>query len=437
MATPRNENYNVSVVGISVILIFLMAAISIGAGAADRTSLGLLTSTYDSGHAIPAEQAETLLDRLGTALSACRDDYLSWRIRYRIGVIYFRAGRMAEALSLFERIADAPGTPDLIQACSLNMLGQSARLLHEDGKALRAFGSLAGLTEKLLAGGGGDPPCDGSQEGTRADVSQRFLRRLWRAALISRAEIHELGGDYAAASTEYERLLQGETALAGSGILPDLVPLAMDRLSQLYLQRQDSGKYLNITETLAARYPAYRRTPRIELERMCVRILHHADGDIEYPQGTLHAVERLVALLKRSDAERFTSEVLDGVDHLYQKYRDAPGGSTIAYGYAWMLDAAGRRDRAIEVIAQAFSENEAAGRTASDVNPGHTEILRGYAVIQRAVMLVERADYDEALQLLADAPPDADPESHPVQLAESMKKCIQTLKREVSRNEAR
>ncbi len=437
MATPRNENSNVSVIGISVILILLMATISVGADADDRTSLGLLTSTYKSGYAISAEEAETLLDRLGTALSACHDDDLAWRIRYRIGVIYFRAGRMTEALSLFERIAGAPGTPDLIQACSLNMLGQSARLLHEDGKALRAFGSLAGLTEKLLAGAEGDPTCDRSQEGTRADASQRFLRRLWCAALIGRAEIYELGMDHAAAATEYERLLQAKTTLTSGGILPDVVPLAMDRLSQLYLQRQDSDEYLNIAETLAARYPAYRRTPRIELERMCVRILHDVDGDVERPQGTLHAVERLIAHLKHSEAERFTSEVLDGVDHLYQKYKDAPGGSTVAYCYAWMLDAAGRRDRAIEVIAQACSENEAAGPTGSDVNPGHTKILRGYAVIQRAVMLVERADYDEALQLLADAPPDADPESHPAQLAESMKKCIQTLKREVSRNEAR
>lgn len=437
MATPRNENYNVSVVGISVILIFLTAAISIGAGADDRTSLGLLTSTYDSGHVITAEEAETLLDRLGTALSACHDDYLAWRIRYRIGVIYFRACRMTEALSLFERMVDAPATPDLIQACGLNMLGQSARLLHEDSKALSAFGSLAGLTEKLLAGGGGDPACDRSHVGTRTDASQRFLRRLWCAARISRAEIYELRRDHAAASAEYERLLQAETALRDGGILPDVVPLAMDKLSQLYLQRHDSDKYLNVTETLAARYPAYHRTPRIELERMCVRILPETDGDSEYPQGALHAVERLIAHLKRSDAERFTSEVLDGVDRLYQKYKDAPGGSTIAYGYAWMLDAAGRRDRAIEVIARACSENEATGPTASDVNPGHTEILRKYAVIQRAVMLVERADYDEALQLLAEAPPDADPESHPSQLAESMRKCIQTLKREVSSNDAR
>lgn len=437
MATPRNENYNVSVVGISVILIFSTAAISIGAGDDDRTPLGLLTSTYDSGYVITAEEAETLLDRLGTALSACRDDDLAWRIKYRIGVICFRAGRMTEALSLFERMVDAPATPDLIQACSLNMLGQSARLLNEDGKALRAFGSLAGLTEKLLAGAGGDPTCDRSREGTRADASERFLRRLWCAALISRAEIYELGRDHAAASAEYERLLQAETVLTSGGILPDVVPLAMDRLSQLYLQRQDSGEYLNITATLTARYPTYRRTPRIELERMCVRILRDTDGDVERPQGTLHAVERLIALLKRSEAERFTSEVLDGVDRLYQKDRDTPGGSTIAYCYAWMLDTAGMRDRAIEVITWACSENEAAEPTASDVNPGHTEILRKYAVIQRAVMLVERADYDEALQLLADAPPDADPESHPAQLAESMKKCIQTLKREVSSNDAR
>ncbi len=436
MATPRNENYNLSVIGISVILIFLTAAISIGAGD-DRTPHGLLMSTYDSGHVITVEEAEALLDRLGKALSACRDEDLAWRIRYRIGVIDFRAGRMTEALSLFERMVDAPGTPDLIQACSLNMLGQSARLLNEDGKALRAFGSLAGLTEKLLAGVEGDSACDRSQEAARTDASQRFLRRLWCTALISRAEIDERGGDYAAAAAEYERLLQAETALTGGGISPDIVPLAMDRLSQLHLQRQDSGEYLNITAALTTRYPTYHRTPRIELERMCVRILPDTDGDSEYPQGVLHAVERLIARLKRSEAERFTAEVLDDVDRLYQKYRDAPGGSTIAYCYAWMLDAAGMRDRAIDVIARACSENEAARPTASDVNPGHTAVLREYAVILRTVMLVERGDYDEALQLLANAPPDADPESHPAQLAESMRKCIQTLKREVASNDAR
>ena len=200
MATPRNGNYDLLLGIVLLLLIALMAALCVGADGDGPESVRLLRSTYDSADVLTAQEAEVLLERLKKALAACNDDDLAWRIRYRLGVIYFKAGRMAEAQSVFEKIAATSRAPDLIQACCLNMAGQTARLQGRDEEALAAFARLAVLTERLLAG-------------EQSDILPAVLRRLWCGALIGRAEICESHGDAPAAAVEYERVLQVEADL--------------------------------------------------------------------------------------------------------------------------------------------------------------------------------------------------------------------------------
>jgi hypothetical protein len=148
--------------------------------------------------------------------------------------------------------------------------------------------------------------------------------------------------------------------------------------------------------------------------------------------------------------------VLHAVDQLCRKHQGTPADALLNYHYAWMLEAAGERDQAIEAIAriscrglpvreerapgapQAPREN---GRDASDeaVVPQtcrpHQDVLYEYATIQHALMLAERGDHAKALQLLANLSADGDKTPHISQLAESVTKSIQTLKREVPANE--
>jgi tetratricopeptide (TPR) repeat protein len=423
MATPRNGNCDFLLGIVFLLLVAPSAAMCVGADGDGPVSVRLLRSTYGSADVLTAQEAEALLERLKKALAACSDDDLAWRIRYRLGVIYFKAGRMAEAQSVFERIAATSRAPDLIQACCLNMAGQTARLQGEDAKALAAFARVAALTERLLTGEGND-------------ILPAVLRRLWCGALIGRAEICESRGDAPTAAAEYERLLHAETELTDDEELQSVVPPVRDRLSQSCLQRQDVSEYLNVTATLVAQYPDYWRTPMVDLERMCVRLLREIQPDLEYPQGALHAPERLIARMSGAEAARSASDILGHAAQLCEKYDGTPARRTMEYYHAWMLDAAGRRDRAFEAIARA-SKGDAAGPVPSVAGRSHADVLHRYAVIQHAVMLAESAHFVEALQLLATLPVDPNDQSHISQLTESVAKCIQTLKREVPANEVR
>lgn len=418
MATPRNDSYEVRVLLALAGLVLL--AVTAGFAVGREVSQAPLLSGGDSSDVMDPQEARTAVVRLRQALAACYDDHLAGRIRYHIGLTLFKAGLLAESRAAFEQAADAAGVPELIQACSLNMAGQAARLQGENAASIDAFGRLADLAGRLLAD-------------TQKDMPRSTLHQLWCAALISRAEIYEVQKDFAAAATEYERVVQTE-AKGEPGAPCSAVPYAVDRLSLLHLQQGRVDEYLSLASALAARHPGYERTGAVELESTCVRLLRGIQPELEYPRGALDAPVRLVSCLRQSDSTAFTAAVLDAVGRLCDKHRNTAAGALLDYHHAWMLDAAGRHDDAIGALARVSSTGSAASTATADTPRDHQEILRVYAVIQHALMLAETTDYNEALKLLATLAPDPEKEPHPAQLVESVTKCIQTLKREVPRN---
>jgi tetratricopeptide (TPR) repeat protein len=415
MATPRNGicSTTPSVLGTTVLLLTAVLAVR----AADRTPAPVPKSTDDSSAAMTPQEAEKAIGRLQRALLACRDDSVAWQIRYHIGVIHFKAGMMAEAVGAFAPIAAAAHAPGILQACSLNMMGQIARRQGQTTAALETFGRLVALVDKLLAA---DPP----------DAFHSSLRRLREAALISRAEIYEVQRDSAAAAVEYEHFLQTEAVVANAQDSCADAPLVMDRLSQLHLQRRDVRRYLDLTDTLIARFPAYRRTPVVELENVCVRVLQEVQPEFEYPQGTLYVPVQVTAYLRHPRPAPPASEILARVDQVCRKYRDRPTSVLLDYWYAWMLEAAGRPDDACAAIARASASPPATEAGAPPAGPSPDDI-RPYAAIQHAILLAEKGDYNQALVLLASLSPDPDQEPHVSRLVESTIKNVQTLKREV------
>jgi tetratricopeptide (TPR) repeat protein len=368
-----------------------------------------------------AQKPRETIDDLVRALGQCREESVARYLRYRLGVRQFQAGLMPEAAAAFASLAREPQAPELLRVCSLNMVGQIARLQGEHDKALQAFADLVVRAEKWPTLNPQDQTCPA-------------LRTLWRSALISRAEILESRKDPAAAAVEYERLLKSEKDCPPDPADANRVPLVMDRLSQLRLQMQDTGSYLDLTADLVGRFPAYPRVSMVELERVCVQALQDVPPAPEYPSEVLFAPARFIAHLRRSGAAGPAEAALNSVERLCRKYAGTPSALMLDYDYAWMLDAAGRQDQAIGVLARVAAPGASAGATAPEAAPSQEDVLRRYAVLQRALLLAEGRDYDEALQILASLPPAPDKNSHVSRLAESMTRNVHSLKREVARD---
>lgn len=419
MATRRNDNCSPALWGWCLAVLVLAAAVEVRPAGETRVPRAP-PPARPSGTA-PADQARRLMDDLVRELSRCRDEDTARYLRYYLGVAQFKVGLLAEAAAAFTDLARAPQAPEFLRVCSLNMVGQIARLQGEHDKALQAFADLADLTEKW-------PTLDPN------DRARPVLHTLWRAALISRAEIQESRKNLAAAAAEYDRALQGEKNHPPEAADANQVPLVMDKLSQLCLQMQDTGRYLNLTADLAARFPTYPRTPTVELERICVEALQDVPPAEEYPPGALYAPARFIAHLRRRGTAGATEAALNSVERLCRKYEGISSGLVLAYDYAWMLDAAGRRDQAIDVLGRIAAPAGPTGTIAPEVTPAQEDVLRRYAVLQRALLLAEKKEYDKALEILASLPPAPDKKSHVSRLAESMTRNVQTLKREVPKN---
>jgi len=404
---------------------FMLSVPVVAVGDGPATPAEILRSTYPSAVVLRPSAAREIGERLTHALSQCRDSHLACRLHYRQGVIYFKAGMMQDAETVFEALVTLSESPDLVRVCSLNMIGQIARLQGDNTAALGRFERLAELCEALVAK---HPD----------DASLGAYRRLWRAALIGQAEIHEFHRDYAAGAAAYERLLNAGEHFEDARWLAHDGPFVLDRLSRLYLQMGNTAKYLELTASLAALHPAYERMPAVALERMCVDLLQHTGERFDVSGGAFQAPAHVVACLRRNPTAPWVPGALNAVEALCRKYRAAPDGALLDYHHAWMLDAAGRYDEAIQAAARVASigDTEAVAE-AQGAGPSYINELRKYAAVQQAIMLTEKAGYREALQRLASLLLDAEAEPHLSQLVESMTHCIQTLKREVSSHDIR
>lgn len=82
------------------------------------------------------------IERLQKKLKRCRDRDRASKIKYRIGLLYFKDGKLDRADSIFDDIANDKDIPLLIRICSLNMSAQTARLIGNDSRTLEVFDKL-------------------------------------------------------------------------------------------------------------------------------------------------------------------------------------------------------------------------------------------------------------------------------------------------------
>lgn len=385
-----------------------------------RTPEEILIATYKLPHTITPAEAKSAVSHLERALNDCRECYLASRIRYRIGVMYFRAGMIRPSKAEFLRTAIDPECSEPIRACSFNMIGQISRLAAENGESLKAFDKVVNLLKRSLFA-------------DKKYVPNSAMAKLLCSALLSRAEIYELQHDFTASINEYDRLFDAFNQSKNVDMTSQYAPLAYDRMSQLYLRAGNIEKYTELTQALTERYLEYSRTAIVQLELECVKFLKSASASFNFPNGSFCALAQVIDHLKHSNDSTSAQNVVDTLNALCKAHRGTRAGILLQYHYAWLLDTVGEKQKATEIFSRISSIDTL------NANDNHSQetiarVIQEYAKIQYAIMAGEKAEYKEALRVLGSLHTHAD-ESHISELAEAVTKSIQTLRREVPKND--
>jgi tetratricopeptide (TPR) repeat protein len=415
----KNANCSNSYVIFLSLIIAIPATIQ-GASYEVRTPEEVLIATYKLSHTVTPEETKSAVSRLERALTDCRGSYLAFRIEYRIGVIYFQAGMMKSSRAEFLQISDDPKCPELIRTCCFNMIGQISRLVAENEEALKAFDKVANFLQRALF-------ID------KIYAPDSAMAKLWCSSLLSRAEIYELQDNYPASINEYTRFLDAFDRNRNLDTLSQYAPLAYDRMSQLYLRIGNIEKYTELASALIKRYPEYNRTPIVHLELECVKFLKGTSTS--FPNGSFCAPATAIAYLKSSNNTASAKNIIDSLNELCEAYKSSHAGILLQYHYAWFLDTVGEEQKAREILSRISSTDtfKADDNSSQETIAG---ITQEYAKIQYAIMAGEEAEYKEALSVLGSLHTHAD-ESHISELAKAVTKSIQTLKREVPKNDNR
>jgi len=417
MDTQKNENCNKSFYLAIVGAIMLMAGQTCFAD--DRAVTDVLTAIYRMKPEVTSTEVRLAIGELEKASPDCRNGHLYFRAKYETGVLYFKVRMMTESKNTFLTIAGDPDCPGLIRMCSFNMIGQISRLTKEDNGALGAFEQAVNYLEQ-------SPVADKNHPINPA------LIKLCCSVLISRAEIYEQQQDYVNSINEYTHLLRILHQDKGGDLLDRYGPLASDRMSQLYLRQQKFDEYKKCVETLTADYPRYYRTPIIKLETESVKLLKSIPTGFEFSAGSFPAPAYLITYVKASKNEALGRQLANRLETLCKEYLNTYGGILLQYHYAWLLDTLDEKDKAAEIFARVYSAETG---QIDDKLGGKTiiETVQEYAKIQSAIILGEKGDYVNALKILSKLKTHPD-KSHISELAESVGKSIETLKREMPKD---
>jgi tetratricopeptide (TPR) repeat protein len=396
-------------------IFFLLAGVTFSVFASDKEPAQILADSYKLPDRLTSEDAERIISDLNQALGLCRDGDLRFRIKYRIGILYFKAGCFDKACDYFVDISQRPDCPDLIRLFSLNMSGQVHRMQARDKKALDAFENLIALSKRFL-------PKDADE------LNLVTVLKLTVSAVFAKAEIYQYQQKFASAISEYNRALSllKENKVSGS---VNYIPLAMDRIAQLNLIKDNLDVFCKTNQQLVEKYPGYYRIPIIRFETEAVKILKEKNPHIDFPRGSYETPAKLITYLKSSRDKDQMCRTLSLLENLCKQYEGTYGGFLLSYHYAWLLDAANQKDAAANVFAKL---DKTVVKETYD-NPGIDIIVKtiaDYAKLQQAIILGEVGNYKQALETLYLVGGDPN-DTHLLNLTESVKKSLETLKREV------
>lgn len=416
MDTPKYEKLNKVILIISCVAVMTSGYLY----ADDSQAITTLTKTYELGSALSTEEAQRIVQNLDEVLVDCEDVYLVFRIKYRIGIIYFKSNELKKSMEQFMKILKDSKCPENIEALSLNMIGQISRMEGKNSDALNAFQKVMNILEKSIQ----------NDEEFTNDLS---LMKVWVSAIISRAEIFELQRNCLESINQYNYFLHILKEIESKDLYDQYYAFVNDKVSQLYLQTGDIEKYLISAKSIFTNSPEYTRMPLIKLEMECVKFLSVKHKGIEFPNGSFEAPALLIADIKNTDDKTQFQDAVEVFDKLCEEYKNDNGADLLLYHYAWLLDTIGNKDKASEIFLQIISQDDK-----NEKNEGKKlEIkltIQEYAKIQYAIMAGEKGKYNEALKVLNTLRSYSE-NSHLSELSKSVMESIKTLKREVPVNE--
>ncbi|KPJ65431.1 MAG: hypothetical protein AMJ43_10725 [Coxiella sp. DG_40] len=401
-----------------IFIFFLLAGITYNVFASDKEPAQILADSYQLPDRLTSEDAERVISDLNQALGLCKDADLRFRIKYRIGILYFKVGCFDKAYDYFGDISQRPDCPDLIRLFSLNMSGHIHRMQARDKKALDAFEDLIALSKRFLPKDADEP-------------NPPTVLKLTISAVFAKAEIYQYQQKYASAITEYNRALSLLKENKVSGLV-NYIPLAMDRIAQLNLIKDNLDVFCKTNRQLIEKYSGYYRTPIIRFETEAAKVLKEKNPHIDFSRGSYETPAKLITYLKSSKDKDQIQRTLSLLENLCKQYEGTYGGFLLSYHYAWLLDAANQRDAAANIFAKL---DKTVVKKTYD-NPGIDIIVKtiaDYAKLQQAIILGEAGNYRQAFETLYSVRGDPN-DTHLLNLTESVKKGLDTLKREVPKD---
>jgi len=416
MSTPEYDKWINFLLAITIML-----AVTSGFVYADSSqAITALTKSYELGSDISTEEAQKIVLDLNKALEESGDEYLSYRIKYRIGIIYFKANALNESMDQFVKIIDDSQSPEDIRALSLNMVGQISRMQGKNADALKAFQRTINIFENRLK----------NDRGLARDMSSI---KVYVSSIISSAEIYELQHNYLEGISQYNYLQKILKENNLEDFQNQYSALVNDKISQLYLRDGETEKYMSYAEKVLADSTEYARKPVVKLEMACVEYLSAQNKDIEFPNGSFEAPSLLIAHIKNTEVKSQFEKMIELIDTMSDNYKNQNGGDLLLYHYAWLLDTMGNKDKAFKIFSQIIPKSKV-NETDKTGGLKIASTIQEYAKIQYAIMAGEKMEYNDALKVL-DTLGEYPENTHLSELSKSVIESIKTLKREVPVNE--
>lgn len=408
MVIQKKENCKILI----YMVIFIFYAGQTSLVASELSTRDAMQETYRLADSISEDQANRLIELLKKESANIRNTHLLARVNYRIAVLYYKADMLDKSVEMFLKTANDNEFSPVICAASYNM---AAMIFKQQGRyddAIKQFEKIAALTIAEYKLNNKNTPA---------------ILQLGCLALFNIADIHQSLGDIDLAIDAYGRLL---------GILPysreerfrKYVPIAKDRLGQLYLYKKQPQKYMAICQGLLLDYPDYYRWSLINFEIQCIKCIQQIAGTDQLPQTSYAAPAVLTRLFKNTPEKekladyitKFESDVSLEPQNYAQLLKN--------YYCSWLFDSVGKKQQAYKTL-QAINEN-IPNETGYDNLDTIFTAIRQYAKIFQVVILKESNHYSQAQKILK-LIIQAENQPHISKLIYSITQNTEILKREV------
>lgn len=411
MAIHKKQNFKI----LSCLVTIMFTAAASSLAASELSARNALQETYQVGDSISEDYAKELVSLLEKESVNIRNNYLLARINYRIALLYYKASMLDESVEMFLKTANNDKFPPMICAASYNM---AAMILKQQGgydDAVKQFEKVAELA---------------IEDHRLNNKNTPSILKLGSLALFNVANIHESQSNVDMAIDAYGRLLNILHS-SQQERFRKYVPIAKERLAQLYLQKKQPQKYTTVCQSLLVEYPDYYRCPLIRFEIMCIKCIQKIAGDDQLPQTSYAAPAMLIKLFKDTPEKEkladyitwFESDVSQEVQNYAQLLKN--------YHCSWLFDSVGKKQLALKSLHAV--NKDIANQTGYDNLDTIFTAIQQYAKIFQAVILTESNDYNQAQDILASIKQN-DNQPHISKLINSVSKSIEILKRKVTKN---